>query len=115
MSDERKQKRDLITLDLPSRERALHVAQRLADKFGCSVSVFTARGKKDLLSPQVPPSADDDRGRWRVGQIVSRKESAGLGAIVATDGRTIKVEWDTGRTSYYRSGVAGDVRLASPQ
>jgi uncharacterized membrane protein YgcG len=34
---------------------------------------------------------------WRAGQIVSRKESDGLVAVVATDGRTSKVEWGYGQ------------------
>jgi hypothetical protein len=51
-----------------------------------------------------------DSTGWRVGQRVSRKDSRALGTIVEANGE-VKVKWDDGKTSYYRRGLPGNVKL----
>ena len=55
--------------------------------------------------------AAEDRANWRVGQRVSRKNSGELGTVTQTDG-TIKVEWDDGKTSYFRHKESANVKKA---
>jgi hypothetical protein len=50
------------------------------------------------------------RSTWPVGLRVSRKTTHELGTVVDQDGE-IKVQWDDGRTSYYKHGAAADVEL----
>lgn len=51
--------------------------------------------------------------KWRTGARVSRKDSPDLGTIV-DDGEKIHVQWDGGRTSYFRRDKPGNVKLADP-
>jgi hypothetical protein len=56
----------------------------------------------------------DPLGRidWKPGQRVSRRDSAELGVVTSVDDGVVKVKWDRGRTSYYRPGALGNVKLA---
>lgn len=50
------------------------------------------------------------------GQRVYREDKDGrqkTGTIVEATGVTIKVKWDTGRTSYYGPLVPGDIRIVA--
>jgi hypothetical protein len=49
--------------------------------------------------PETIPTAD--RATWKVGQRVSRKDTDELGTVTKING-SVKVEWDGGRTSYFR-------------
>jgi hypothetical protein len=49
-----------------------------------------------------------DRATWKVGQRVSRKDTDELGTVTKING-SIKVEWDGGRTSYFRHGKPGNI------
>jgi hypothetical protein len=53
---------------------------------------------------------------WRVGQRVARKTSDEFGTVteVRQDG-TIKVKWDSGRTSYYDPYTPANVKMASTE
>ena len=51
-----------------------------------------------------------DRVLWPVGLRVSRKGTIGIGTVVEHDGQ-IKVQWDDGKTSYYRHGEEANVQL----
>jgi hypothetical protein len=54
-----------------------------------------------------------DRTHWKVGQHVARKTGNDLGVVVDVDSAgTVKVKWDSGKTSYYHPRVPGNVRLA---
>jgi hypothetical protein len=57
--------------------------------------------------PETIPTAD--RTTWKVGQRVSRKDTEELGIVTKVNG-SIKVEWDGGRTSYFRHGKPGNIR-----
>ena len=50
------------------------------------------------------------RESWRVKQRVARTEYDELGTIVEA-GQTIKVRWDGGATSYYKSHMPAKIRL----
>jgi hypothetical protein len=43
-------------------------------------------------------------------RLVSQKNTKELGTIVGTDG-TIKVKWDSGRTSYFRRNKPANISL----
>jgi hypothetical protein len=62
-------------------------------------------------SPPDKPVRGQDSTTWQVGRRVSRKNSDELGTIVEANGN-IKVKWDGGKTSYYRRGLPGNVKLA---
>src|SRR5438309_484996 len=51
-----------------------------------------------------------NRATWHVGQRVSRKNTQELGTVVENNG-SIKVNWDAGRTSYFRHSEAANVKL----
>jgi hypothetical protein len=53
-----------------------------------------------------------DRGNWKVGQGVSRKNSDELGVVVDVDHGVVKVKWHRGRTSYYHPDMPANVKLA---
>jgi hypothetical protein len=59
------------------------------------------------MSHAIPTAS---RATWQVGQRVSRKDSGELGTVTEHDGQ-IKVNWDGGRTSYFRHGQAANVQL----
>ena len=61
----------------------------------------------------IGPIPSDDPAMWRVGQRVSRRDSKELGTVTAINGK-IKVKWDGGRTSYFRHGERGNIRLGPP-
>ena len=42
-----------------------------------------------------------------------RKDSEKLGIVTEING-TIKIEWDGGRTSYFRHGERGNIKLKPP-
>jgi hypothetical protein len=42
-----------------------------------------------------------------------RKDSEKLGIVTEING-TIKIEWDGGRTSYFRHGERGNIKLKRP-
>lgn len=50
------------------------------------------------------------RKSWSVGLRVSRKDSDELGTVVEAN-ESIKVEWDGGRTSYFRHDRQANVQL----
>jgi hypothetical protein len=64
---------------------------------------------EDMPMPQTNPT-DLDRSRWLTGQRVLRKSTDELGTVVETNG-SIKVKWDSGRTSYFRHGEPGNVEM----
>src|SRR4051812_26031789 len=53
---------------------------------------------------------ESDRANWRAGQRVSCAGNQELGIVVEA-GRTVKVKWDDGRTSYYRPEATANARL----
>jgi hypothetical protein len=53
-----------------------------------------------------------DRGNWKVGQGVSRKNSDELGVVVDVDHGVVKVKWHRGRTSYCHPDMPANVKLA---
>jgi hypothetical protein len=61
--------------------------------------------------PEDESEAGSDRAHWRAGQRVSRRDDRESGTIVEISHAAIKVKWDDGRTSYYRSNTPGDVKL----
>jgi hypothetical protein len=75
-------------------------SQRVADIARPSISQVTIERKP----------VEADRANWRVGQRVSRTDSQELGVVIEAR-RTIKVKWDSGRTSYYRPDAPANVRL----
>ena len=58
----------------------------------------------------IGPITTDDHVTWRVGQRVSRRDSEELGTVTAINGK-IKVKWDGGKTSYFRHGERGNIKL----
>lgn len=68
-----------------------------------------AMGKHLKTDLQFPAS-----GTLQVGQRVSRKDSEEQGTVVEADGQ-IKVNWDSGQTSYFRRGRQGNVRRKVPR
>jgi hypothetical protein len=62
-----------------------------------------------MATPKKKP-VTANRATWPVGQRVSRKNTEELGTVIANDG-SIKVKWDTGRTSYFRHSEAANVKL----
>jgi hypothetical protein len=65
------------------------------------------RNMKGMSMPEI--SAEKDRASWLAGQRVTRKDSDELGTVVKING-SIKVKWDSGRTSYFRRGEPANVR-----
>jgi len=51
-----------------------------------------------------------NRASWPVGLRVSRKDTREFGTVVEA-GRTVKVKWDGGSTSYFRRGQEANVQL----
>ncbi len=51
------------------------------------------------------------RPDWKPGQRVTRIDSDECGTV-ADVGRTIKVKWDSGRTSYFARDKPANVRLS---
>jgi hypothetical protein len=60
--------------------------------------------------PRGRPNEDLERLTWRVGQRV-RRTDADAGGTVVEEGILIKVKWDRGATSYYRSHEPANIRL----
>ena len=60
-----------------------------------------------MVDPKAP-------ARWRTGQRVCRITTEERGTIVEADGK-IKVQWDGGRTSYFRRGKPANVKLIQPE
>ena len=56
-------------------------------------------------------SRDVDKINWRNGQRVERVDSNEQGTVMQ-EGANVKVRWDGGATSYFKSGKAGNVKLA---
>jgi hypothetical protein len=54
-----------------------------------------------------------DRTGWKVGLRVTRRDSDESGIIVEVNSGFIKVRWHKGKTSYYRPGEPGNVKLAT--
>jgi hypothetical protein len=54
-----------------------------------------------------------DVSGWGVGKRVTRPDGNDSGTIVEETGQ-IKVKWDSGRTSYFKPGRAGNVLLKPP-
>jgi hypothetical protein len=104
-----------LSLDLLNDDQALRIAQKLADKFGKAIVVSDATGRDITVAPEVQPTPGNDRTNWHVGRIVARKTSNDLGRVVESSGDMLKVIWDNGRTSYYRNGISGNVRLPPRQ
>jgi hypothetical protein len=75
---------------------------------------FDPLPKGSRSMPKAESEAGSDRGHWCAGQRVSRRDDRESGTIVEISRAAIKVKWDDGRTSYYRSNVPGDVKLKKP-
>jgi hypothetical protein len=52
---------------------------------------------------------------WRVGQRVAHKKKDELGIVTEMDHGTIKVKWDSGRTSYYHPDAPANVKLTKSE
>ena len=49
---------------------------------------------------------------WTIGTRVMRPHNKDAGIIVEASDRQIKVQWESGRTSYFRLGKVGNLLLA---
>lgn len=49
----------------------------------------------------------------RIGERVERETTDEAGTVVAADKNRIKVEWDSGGTSYFLRGSKGNIRRSS--
>ncbi len=49
---------------------------------------------------------------WTTGRRVKRPHNKDAGVVVEVGDERIKVQWDSGRTSYFRLGKIGNVLLA---